>query len=57
MFGYERLQSRHKGLVMFLVVRTPRKTVGPVSMTKFGGHKRTTGVAEIATTGVFQELD
>ena len=33
---------------MFLVVRTPRKTVGPVSH-KIGGHKRTTGEAGIAT--------
>ena len=41
---------------MFLVVRTPRKTVGPVS-DKIGGHKRTTGEAGIATTGVFRELD
>ena len=41
---------------MFLVVRTPRKTVGPVS-DKIGGHKRTTGEAEIATTSVFLELD
>ena len=31
---------------MFLVVRTPCKTVGP----KFVGHKRTTGEAGIATT-------
>ena len=36
---------------MVLVVRTPRKTVGP------GGHKRTTGEAGIVTTGVFLELD
>ena len=35
---------------MFLVVRTPCKTVGPVS-DKIGGHKRTTGEAGIATTG------
>ena len=41
---------------MFLVVRTPRKTVGPVS-DKIGRHKRTTGEAGIATTGVFRELD
>ena len=40
---------------MFLVVRTPRKTVGSVS-DKIGGHKRTTGEAEIATSGVFREL-
>ena len=42
---------------MFLVVQTPRKTVGPVSVTIFGGHKRTTGEAGIITTGVFRELD
>ena len=41
---------------MFLVVRTPRKTVGPVSH-KIGGHKRTTGEAGIVTTSVFRELD
>ena len=34
---------------MFLVVRTPRKTVGLVS-DKIGGHKGTTGEAGIATT-------
>ena len=28
-----------------------------MSPTKFGGHKRTTGEAGIATTGVFRELD
>ena len=39
---------------MFLVIRTPRKTVG---VTKFGGHKRTTGEAGIVTTGEFRELD
>ena len=31
---------------MFLVVRTPRKTVGPVSG-KIVGHNRKTGEAEI----------
>ena len=41
------------GLVMFLVVRTP---LG-LFLTKFGGHKRTTGEAGIVTTGVFRELD
>ena len=41
---------------MFLVVRTPRKTVGPVS-DKIGGHKRTTGEAGITITSVFRELD
>ena len=35
---------------MFLVVRTPRKTVGPVSHT-IGGHNKSTGEAGIATTG------
>ena len=33
---------------MFLVVRTPRKSVQPV-YDKFGGHKRTTGEAGIVT--------
>ena len=42
---------------MFLVVRTPRKTVGPVSDKKNVGHKRTTGEAGIVTTSVFRELD
>ena len=32
-------------------LRTPRKTVGPVS-DKIGGHKRTTGEAGIANDGV-----
>ena len=32
---------------MFLVARTPRKTVGPVSR-RIGGHKRTSGEAGIA---------
>ena len=45
---------------MFLVVRTPRKTVGPVS-DKIGGHKRMTTGREarsgIVTTSVFRELD
>ena len=41
---------------MFLVVRTPRKTVGPVS-DKIWGHKRTTGETGIVTTSVFRELD
>ena len=41
---------------MFLVVRTPRKPVGPVS-DKIVGHKRTTGEPGIATTSVFRELD
>ena len=36
---------------MFLVDRTPRKT------DTIGGHKRTTGDAGIAITGVFRELD
>ena len=35
---------------MFLVVRTPRTTVGSVSHT-IGGHTRSTGEAGIATTG------
>ena len=39
------------------MVRTPRKTVGPVSDKKIGGHKRTTGEAGIVTTSVFRELD
>ena len=41
---------------MFLVVRTPRKSVRPV-YDKFGGHKTTTGEAGIVTTSVFRELD
>ena len=48
---------------MFLVVRTPRKTVAPVSH-GIGGHKRTTGETAIATTIVslgcfcyYRELD
>ena len=36
---------------MFFMVRTPRKTVGPVS-DKIGGHKRMTTEAGIATIGV-----
>ena len=39
--------SQHYGLVMFLVVRTPRKAIGPVSR-RIGGHKRTTEEAGIA---------
>ena len=38
------------------MVQTPRKTTGPIS-DDIGGHKRTTGEAGIATTGVFRELD
>ena len=42
--------------MMFLVVWTPRKTVGPVSL-KIGGHKRTTGEAGITTArGGFEYL-
>ena len=36
---------------MFLVVRTPPKTLRPVSH-KIGGHKRTTAETDIATDGV-----
>ena len=38
---------------MFLVVWTPRKTIGPVSDKIWG----TTGKAGIVTTSVFRELD
>ena len=37
--------------MIFLVVRTSRKTVGPVYHA-IGGHKRMTGEAGIATPGV-----
>ena len=39
---------------MFLVVRTPRKTVGPVSDKKMGDIKER---GEALTTSVFRELD
>ena len=42
---------------MFLVVRTPRKTVVPVSDKHLGDIKKTTGEAAIVTTSVFRELD
>ena len=35
-FMVEKSGSQYYGLVMFLVVRTPRKTVGPVSDTIWG---------------------
>ena len=48
--------AQHYGLVTFLVGRTPRKTVGPVS-DKNSGDKRPTGKAAIVTTSGFRELD
>ena len=42
--------------MMFLVVRTSRKTVGSVS-DPIWGHKRTTGEAGIASISVSREFD
>ena len=48
-FGVKtRLSTLGTGVVMFFVVLTPRETEG-LALTKFGGHKRTTREAGIAT--------